>query len=181
MFIGNIIGVWTILACRWAQALVTVNFDGEFKTCDNGMELPGLDYSRFDVLLLDDENVTINGKLSTTRDYNNPLSVNVYTKRLVSGNWVPSMNRFIPNFCEVLKAPNEMWTPFMAAFEQQSCPFLAGHTENFDHTNIGNMVNSMKIPPSLQGQWKLFIEFGTIRKLAHEKECAMADFLVVEV
>lgn len=67
--------VFAIAVCRKAKAVVTVTFEGEFKSCDNGMELFGWDMSKLDILMMDNENITLNGKLEYTAEYKSPMTV----------------------------------------------------------------------------------------------------------
>lgn len=124
-------------------------------------------------------------------------------KRLVdkiSKTWAVMAVRVIPNFCDVVNLPNEMWSGVMSQMEHQSCPFLAGvnnvlsvfehvyrfqlflqHTETFDKANIGNLAKSLKISPQLLGPWKIFIEIGTKRGGVSVTECTMADLMLEDV
>ncbi|EAT43876.1 AAEL004712-PA [Aedes aegypti] len=162
-------------------AVVTVRFDGEFSRCQNGIELIGLDVSNFDVLMMDNENFTLNGCLRFTKDFNNPTSMNIKLERNKHGMWFPMMSRFIPNFCEVIKHPGDVWSPLMAAFKQQNCPFLAGHVETFNNTNIGTMASELVVPPSLLGEWRMFLEVLTIRSEEKENECLQANFQLEDI
>lgn len=62
-------------SCFFSKAVVTVTFEGEFKSCDNGMELFGWDMSKLDILMMDNENITLNGKLEYTAEYKSPMTV----------------------------------------------------------------------------------------------------------
>lgn len=124
-------------------------------------------------------------------------------KRLVdkiSKTWAVMAVRVIPNFCDVVNFPNEMWSGVMSQMEHRSCPFLAGvnnmllvvehvyrfqlflqHSETFDKANIGNLAKSLKISPQLLGPWKIFIEIGTKRGGVSVTECTMADLMLEDV
>ncbi|EDS34286.1 conserved hypothetical protein [Culex quinquefasciatus] len=183
----NVLLVAVLLAVcvlRSAKAVVTVTFDGELKTCESGKQRVGWDLSSLDILMMDNENITLDGKFAFTADYYSPLFAKVTLKRLVdkiSKTWAVMAVRVIPNFCDVVNFPNEMWSGVMSQMEHRSCPFLAGHSETFDKANIGNLAKSLKISPQLLGPWKIFIEIGTKRGGVSVTECTMADLMLEDV
>ncbi|XP_058818461.1 uncharacterized protein LOC131681591 [Topomyia yanbarensis] len=170
-----------IINYQKGETLFTVTINGELKSCDNNVDMIGWDTSTLEVLQLDKENTTLNGKLILLKDYNNPLSVKISATRLVSGHWVPSFARWFPNFCSLIQAPNEMWSPVVKYMKQQSCPFKAGHTETFDNVNLGNWVRNKTIPTPYLTEWKAFIDVVTERDGGYVKECSMLEFLLEDV
>ncbi|XP_065078916.1 uncharacterized protein LOC135701899 [Ochlerotatus camptorhynchus] len=161
-----------------SRAVVTINFDGEFNSCDNGMDSISWDISKFDILMMDNENITLDGKFSLIKDFASPTSVKVVLERNSKGMWLPTITRLIPNFCDVIDRPHEMWSSTVAYFSQRQCPFLAGHEETFDKANIGNMATNMKLPSQMMGEWRLILEIGTMREAKIEKECLKANFVL---
>ncbi|XP_019549545.2 uncharacterized protein LOC109419732 isoform X2 [Aedes albopictus] len=162
-------------------AVVTISFDGEFSSCQRGMDLISVDMTKFDILMLDNENFTLDGRLVFKKDFNNPVGLNIKLERKNRAMWIPVTTRLIPNFCDVILHPNDFWTTVVAAFEKQRCPFPAGHVETFDNTNIGNMARQMMLPPSMLGDWRMFVELRTMRDGKLETECTQAVFLLEEV
>ncbi|XP_062551773.1 uncharacterized protein LOC134217034 [Armigeres subalbatus] len=175
------VAVLVICCFSVSWAVVTVTFDGEFLHCDNDMEPISLDVSKFDILMLDNENITLDGKLLFVKDFNNPTSVKVNLERKSNGLWIPTAARWIPNICEVIGHPGEKWNTVIAAFSQQECPFQSGHEEIFEKANVGNMAKNMKLPPTMLGYWRMFVEVRTKRDGKLETECTKVIFLLEDV
>ncbi|KAL9707144.1 hypothetical protein quinque_010662 [Culex quinquefasciatus] len=179
--------VFAITVCRKAkvcEAVVTVTFEGEFKSCDNGMELFGWDMSKLDILMMDNENITLNGKLEYTAEYKSPMTVKISLMRLLDkegDSWKEEASRSFPNFCDVIGKEDEMWTNVVALMEKKTCPFAKGHTETFDNANVGNVAETLKVPTDMLGSWKAVIEVGSERDGVNVNECTMAPFLLEDV
>ncbi|KAL1380216.1 hypothetical protein pipiens_003613 [Culex pipiens pipiens] len=110
-----------------AGATLTLEFDEDFRDCDNGLPMPGFDASELQVIPQDDGSVTMNGTIKFTKDYASPTRMKLHSKRLQQGEWKPGMfSREIRDLCPVMQMPTELWYPFTRILQQKTCPYRAG-------------------------------------------------------
>lgn len=55
------------------------------------------------------------------------------------------------------------------------------HVETFNNTNIGTMASELVVPPSLLGEWRMFLEVLTIRSEEKKNECLQANFQLEDI
>ncbi|XP_052562858.1 uncharacterized protein LOC120423457 [Culex pipiens pallens] len=167
---------------KHSNAVLSVDFDDDFRECGNGKPMVGMDFSNFQIIPENNGSVTLNGTVKFTKDYENPTKWNLYTERLDRGSWVPGIvAREVNNICISLQMPNEPWYPYARHMKQKTCPFRAGHEEHANNMNIGNYAAMFNVPPDFLGEWRLYYAVATTRRGKRFEECMMIPVTVSEV
>lgn len=68
----------------------------------------------------------IDGKLKFNKELSGPWTVKASVEKNERGTWLISfLNRYIQDFCQVIKQTSEIWYP-ITKYVKQNCPFQAG-------------------------------------------------------
>ncbi|XP_058840058.1 uncharacterized protein LOC131695551 [Topomyia yanbarensis] len=174
----NLVLLLAVLGC--AQGKNVVDITDYFQDCENGKPLPAIDVSELESLEDDNGNPTLNGKFKIEGDYNDPIKLKVYSKRLKQGTWTNGeISRDIPNLCLLLTSNWEPWYPMSSKMQRKKCPYNAGHVETFDNILMGDM--GMDIPDAFSGEWQMYIEATTSRGGEKVTECVRLAFTIKEI
>ncbi|XP_038107527.1 uncharacterized protein LOC6033249 [Culex quinquefasciatus] len=171
-----------ITSFKISYAVLSIDFDDDFRICENGKPLPEDDFSQFHIQPEQDGSITMNGTYRFKQEYGSPTRWNMYTERLERGSWIPGIvSRDVRDICLLLQMPHEVWYPYTHIMKQKSCPYRVGHEEHINNMNIGNFAAMLKVPPSFIGEWRMYYEITSTRNVKRVVECMMIPITVSEV
>lgn len=97
-----------------------------FEDCNRGSDTERtFDFSELKFKIISNE-MFIDGKVKFNKELRGQWSVKASVEKLEQGTWLISfLNRYIQDFCQVIKQTSEIWYP-ITKHVKQDCPFEAG-------------------------------------------------------
>ncbi|XP_055611663.1 uncharacterized protein LOC129758224 [Uranotaenia lowii] len=156
---------------------VSIDPHEEFVKCDNGMPMFSMDFSGMEIIREEDGTIIADGKVKVLKDFNVPMKIYYYTKKLERGAWNRGLlSRLVPDFCATMNNPVEPW--YNVTRHLPPCPFKAGQEIVLDKMMVGKVWET--IPPNFIGEWRFYTEMTTTRGALPETECKLMEVSVVE-
>ncbi|XP_055602099.1 uncharacterized protein LOC129750922 [Uranotaenia lowii] len=167
-----------VISVHVVMTKVIIDPHEEFEECGNGMPMFSMNFSGLEITRKEDGTIFGNGKVKVLKDFNAPMKIFYYTKKLERGSWTRGIfSRLVPDFCATMNNPLELWynvTRFLPP-----CPIKAGQEIVLDNLKVGTVLEV--VPPNLLGEWRIYNEMTTTRGLIPQSECKLIEFSVVEI